>query len=107
MDFLPNGRVRLSSLYYNTSTTGPGQGSNGTTNKEEKEEPGETERGIEFDGEKGTMKISGGPQGSFAREIAGLIRFWVDERKSIPGLLAAMTLEFYEKEMGSDLTITK
>jgi mitotic spindle assembly checkpoint protein MAD1 len=65
-----------------------------TRNTEQEEEE---ERFIEFDGEKGTMKVSGGVQSAFAREIRGLIEFWVDGKGQIPCFLAAMTLEFYEK----------
>ncbi|KAI9783939.1 MAG: coiled-coil domain-containing protein mad1 [Geoglossum umbratile] len=77
MDFMPNGRVRVTSMFY------PG------------EEDGE--HSIIFDGENGTMKISGGPNSLFALEIKNLITFWVEGRKEIPCFLAAMTLEFYEK----------
>ena len=79
MDFMPNGRVRVTSMFY------PGDEGEGEGNS------------IIFDGENGTMKISGGPNGPFALEIKGLIRFWVEERKEIPCFLAAMTLEFYER----------
>ena len=58
---------------------------------------GGEERFIEFDGEKGTMKISGGPQSEFAKEIRGLVEFWVDGKGQVPCFLAAMTLEFWEK----------
>jgi mitotic spindle assembly checkpoint protein MAD1 len=43
------------------------------------------------------MKIAGGPNGAFAREIKDLIKFWVDERKDVACFMAAMTLEFYEQ----------
>ncbi|KAJ5676906.1 Mitotic checkpoint [Penicillium maclennaniae] len=72
LDFLPNGRVRV--------TMGDGG-----------------ENSIVFDGENGTMKISGGPNSLFAMEIKHLIKFWVEERKDIPCFLAAMTLDFYDK----------
>ncbi|KAJ9648828.1 coiled-coil domain-containing protein mad1 [Coniosporium tulheliwenetii] len=71
MDFMPNGRVRVTSVFY------PG------------EEEGENS--IVFDGENGTMKSE------FAGEIRELIEFWVEGRKDIPCFLAAMTLEFYER----------
>ncbi|EON63832.1 hypothetical protein W97_03060 [Coniosporium apollinis CBS 100218] len=77
MDFMPNGRVRVTSVFY------PG------------EEEGENS--IVFDGENGTMKVSGGPKSEFAGEIRELIEFWVEGRKDIPCFLAAMTLEFYER----------
>ncbi|KAL9606621.1 MAG: hypothetical protein Q9179_000207 [Wetmoreana sp. 5 TL-2023] len=71
MDFLPNGRFRLTSLFR-------------MGNRGEEGEEGE-ETGLIFDGETGTMKIAGGPEGSFGREVRPLIRFWVEERKEIPG----------------------
>ena len=82
LDFMPNGRVRVTSMFYPSSA--------------DSEEGGE-ENSIIFDGENGTMKISGGPKSSFALEIKEMIRFWVEDRKEIPCFLAACTLEFYEK----------
>ncbi|KAL8734964.1 MAG: hypothetical protein Q9181_002996 [Wetmoreana brouardii] len=73
MDFLPNGRFRLTSLFR-------------MGNRGEEGEEGE-ETGLIFDGETGTMKIAGGPEGSFGKEVRPLIRFWVEERKEIPGEL--------------------
>ncbi|KAI9683382.1 MAG: coiled-coil domain-containing protein mad1 [Trizodia sp. TS-e1964] len=77
MDFMPNGRVRVTSMFCLSEEDG--------------------ENSIIFDGEKGTMKISGGPTSLFALEIKNQIKFWVEERKDIPCFLAAVTLEFYEK----------
>ncbi|RDW89896.1 coiled-coil domain-containing protein MAD1 [Aspergillus mulundensis] len=97
LDFLPNGRVRVTSMFHLSSAyrhgedgagsdaTGPGSMGNGEENS------------IIFDGENGTMKISGGPNSLFAMEIKHLIKFWVEERKDIPCFLAAMTLDFYDK----------
>ncbi|KAF2839492.1 mitotic spindle assembly checkpoint protein-like protein MAD1 [Patellaria atrata CBS 101060] len=79
MDFMPNGRVRLTNLF------NPGN-----------EEEGE-QNSIIFDGEKGEMKVSGGRQSAFAQEIREMVEFWVDGRKEIPCFMAAMTLEFYDK----------
>lgn len=74
MDFLPNGRFRLTSIFR------PGG------EEEEEEEGGEGgNTGLVFDGETGTMKIAGGPESVFGREVRPLIRFWVEERKEIPG----------------------
>ncbi|PGH06703.1 hypothetical protein AJ80_08120 [Polytolypa hystricis UAMH7299] len=97
LDFLPNGRVRVTSMFHlspayrhgdrNASFDSRGPGSMGD---------GE-ENSIIFDGENGTMKISGGPSSLFALEIRDLIKFWVEERKDIPCFLAAMTLDFYDK----------
>ena len=86
MDFMPNGRVRMTSLFWNDDA---GEGGDG-------------EGSIIFDGEQGTMKVGGeaggdGGRPGFRREIEGLIRFWVEERKEIPCFLAAMTLEGYER----------
>jgi chromosome segregation ATPase len=78
LDFMPNGRVRVTSMFY------PGD-----------EETGENS--IVFDGENGTMKVSGGPQSHFASEIRDQIAFWVEGKKEIPGFLAALTLDFHER----------
>ena len=78
MDFVANGKLRLTCIFH------PG------------EEGGETNSLI-FDGETGTMKISGGNDSHFAHEIRPLIKFWVEARGEIPALMAAYTLEAYEK----------
>ena len=80
MDFLANGRVRVTSMF-NPGDAGAEPEANS----------------IIFDGEAGTMKVSGGPRSAFASEIGGLIEFWVEGRKEIPCFLAACTLEFWEK----------
>lgn len=96
LDFLPNGRVRVTSMFHLSSAyrhgdseahsdSGPGSMGDGEENS------------IVFDGENGTMKVSGGPNSLFAMEIKPLIKFWVEERKDIPCFLAAMTLDFYDK----------
>ncbi|KAK1146535.1 coiled-coil domain-containing protein mad1 [Aspergillus melleus] len=96
LDFLPNGRVRVTSMFHlspayrhgdgaSADSAGPGSMGNGEENS------------IIFDGENGTMKISGGPNSLFAMEIKPIIKFWVEERKDIPCFLAAMTLDFFEK----------
>ncbi|KAI0199212.1 spindle assembly checkpoint component Mad1 [Astrocystis sublimbata] len=76
--FIPNGKMRVESLYYPSQTD-------------------EHENSIVFDGERGTMKVSGGPQSQFARRIGDQIQFWVRDKGCIPGFLAALTLEFYEE----------
>ncbi|KAI0424059.1 spindle assembly checkpoint component Mad1 [Xylaria sp. FL1042] len=76
--FIPNGKMRVESLYCPSTTD-------------------EHENSIVFDGERGTMKVSGGPQSPFARRIGDQIQFWVREKGCIPGFLAALTLEFYEE----------
>ncbi|KAL8799121.1 MAG: hypothetical protein Q9182_006127 [Xanthomendoza sp. 2 TL-2023] len=82
MDFLPNGRFRMTSIFR------PGG--------EDEEEDGGGNTGLVFDGETGTMKIAGGADSAFGREVRPLIRFWVEERKEIPGFLSACTLQFYD-----------
>ncbi|KAF4536335.1 M protein repeat protein [Lasiodiplodia theobromae] len=77
LDIMPNGRVKVTSLFH------PGD-----------EELGENS--IVFDGERGTMKVSGGEKSVFANEIRGQIEFWVEQRKEIPCFLAQLTLDFWE-----------
>jgi mitotic spindle assembly checkpoint protein MAD1 len=86
--FQPNGKVKASSMFYPSARQKA---------KQRGEEPDGEDEFIEFDGENGTMKVSGGPQSEFAKEIRGLIEFWVDGKGQVPCFLAAMTLEFYEK----------
>ncbi|KAI6784850.1 uncharacterized protein J7T54_007944 [Emericellopsis cladophorae] len=76
--FIPNGKMRVESTFF------PSQSD-------------EHENSIVFDGERGTMKVGGGPKSAFARRISDQIGFWVREKGCIPGFLAALTLEFYEE----------
>lgn len=76
--FIPNGKMRVESTFFPSQTD-------------------EHENSIVFDGEKGTMKVGGGPKSAFARRIGDQIGFWVREKGCIPGFLAALTLEFYEE----------
>ena len=96
LDFLPNGRVRVTSMFHLSSAY-----RHGDSGASDSRGPGsmgdDGENSIVFDGENGTMKISGGPNSLFAMEIKHLIKFWVEERKDIPCFLAAMTLDFYDK----------
>lgn len=97
LDILPNGRVRVTSMFHlspeyrhgdpNASSDSRGPGSMGDG----------AENSILFDGENGSMKLSGGNNSLFAMEIKPLLKFWVQERKDIPCFLAAMTLDFYDK----------
>jgi mitotic spindle assembly checkpoint protein MAD1 len=103
LSFLPNGKVKASSMYYpKPRSADGGSGGRRTRSKTPADEAAaaaaaEEENFIEFDGENGTMKVSGGTQSEFAREIRGLIEFWVDGKGQVPCFLAAMTLEFWEK----------
>ncbi|KAI5850489.1 spindle assembly checkpoint component Mad1 [Morchella snyderi] len=74
LDFLPNGRVKVTHMFAGNSD----------------------EQSIEFDGEKGTMKVSGGPNSMFRREIKNQCTFWM-ARNSIPCLLSSILIEQYEK----------
>lgn len=86
VDFQPNGRFRLTSVFR------PGEeGKDGGGGR------GEENTSLMFDGETGTMKICGGPGSAFGREVRGLVRFWVEERGEVPGFLAAATLQFYDE----------
>jgi chromosome segregation ATPase len=80
LDFMPNGRVKVTSMF--------------------KPADDEGENSIVFDGEHGTMKVSGGEQSVFAGEIRDQIVYWVEGRKEIPCFLAALTLEFWERGPG-------
>ena len=82
LDFMPNGRVKATSILYPSLVDESGD---------------EEENSIVFDGENGTMKVSGGPQSRFAGEIQGQIDFWVEGQKEIPCFMAACTLEFHDK----------
>jgi mitotic spindle assembly checkpoint protein MAD1 len=75
--FMKDGKMRVTSSFYPSK--------------------GDEENSIVFDGDKGTMKISGGPESAFAVKIADQIKFWVKEKGSIPCFLAALTLEFYDE----------
>ena len=60
-------------------------------------EDDEDDHHIIFDGENGTMKISGGPNGAFGKEIKEQVDFWVKEKKEIPCFLAALTIQFHDE----------
>ncbi|KAK3324030.1 spindle assembly checkpoint component Mad1 [Cercophora scortea] len=78
VSFIPGGKMRVESVYYPSTTD-------------------EHENSIVFDGEKGTMKVGGGPKSAFANRIGDNIKFWVRERGCVPCFLAALTLEFYDE----------
>jgi mitotic spindle assembly checkpoint protein MAD1 len=63
------------------------------------------ENSIVFDGENGTMKVSGGERSAFAEAIRDQIVYWVEGRKEIPCFLAALTLEFWEAGPGAEMTM--
>lgn len=87
MDPTPGGKYRFTSVL---PTGGDGDEESGAEE--------EVEKGfLMFDGEGGKMIISGGPEGEFGRDISGFVAEWVDRRKSIPAFMAALTLDFYER----------
>ncbi|KAK4244470.1 spindle assembly checkpoint component Mad1 [Corynascus novoguineensis] len=77
--FIPGGKMRVESVHYPSQTD-------------------EHENSIVFDGERGTMKVGGGPRSPFAQKIGDNIKFWVRERGCVPCFLAALTLEFWEEQ---------
>jgi len=79
MEFMPNGKFRVTSMYYPAEEEGDGSNS------------------LIFDGETGSFNTSGGPDSRFGMEIRGLVDFWVMQKKEIPCFLAAMSLEFYDR----------
>jgi mitotic spindle assembly checkpoint protein MAD1 len=80
INFLPNGKAKVSSMFHGR----------GDIDEDD-------EQYIIFDGENGTMKISGGTEGAFAKEIRQQVDFWVKEKKEIPCFLAALTIQFHDE----------
>lgn len=96
VNFMKNGKARLTSLFY-IAPGGGGGGGVASRDKGRVEDNDEEEHAILFDGERGTMQFSGGANSDFARECRDAVRYWVEERKEIPCFLAALTIEFYER----------
>lgn len=80
--FMPNGKAKVSSVFYGPAGAAADE---------------DDENYIIFDGENGTMKISGGTDGDFAREIKEQVDFWVKQKQEIPGFLAALTIQFHDE----------
>jgi mitotic spindle assembly checkpoint protein MAD1 len=80
LDFLQNGRVRCTSMFATS-----------------------TDQAFIFDGEEGTMQLVSQEAAEKHREwfdgVKNLVDFWVNERETIPGFLAALTLELYERSI--------
>ena len=101
MDFLPGGKFRLTSIF-NPSLTDAGRKDNyGDGNGYDTDER-VWDTSFIFDGEKGTMKIAGGPEGELAKGVEGLLGYWVRDRKEIPGFWAGVTLEWVEEYIARD-----
>ena len=78
LDFLQNGRVKCTSMF---STS--------------------TDQAFIFDGEEGTMQLVSQEamekNQEWFQEVKNLVAFWVNERECIPGFLAGLTLELYDR----------
>ena len=97
VQFLPNGKVKISSLYYGKPKKVRKGGEDGEDGSDD-EDGQDEENFIMFDGDKGTMKVGvGAGGGKFATDVKDLVEFWVKGKKEIPCFLAAMTLEFWER----------
>ena len=96
MEFRPNGKFALS--------LPPRRGNNDEDGEGEGEGiGGQVEEGGEetliFDGENGTMKVAGGMESAFARELRPLTQEWVERKRFIPGLMASVLLKRVEEEV--------
>lgn len=60
-----------------------------------------TDQAFIFDGEEGTMQLVSQEAAEKNKEwfegVKTLVDFWVNERETIPGFLAALTLELYDR----------
>lgn len=74
LDFLPNGRIRVTSMYAQKS-----------------------DHTFIFDGESSSLRLIKSENDKFTSSIENLIKFWCEERKTIPGMLSALTLELFEQ----------
>ena len=106
INFLPNGKARITSTYYVRPYDTTAMTDANAKSSRDLEEDGEEQannHSIIFDGEEGTMKFSGGASSAFAVQMKELVRFWVQERRSVPCFLAAMTLELFEKSSRAEI----
>ncbi|KAG5519853.1 hypothetical protein PMAC_000128 [Pneumocystis sp. 'macacae'] len=74
LDFLPNGKVRVTSMYAQKG-----------------------DRSFVFDGESSSLRLVRRENDKFVNSIENLVKFWYEERKTIPGMLSALTLELFEQ----------
>lgn len=94
MNFRPNGRFAMS---LNTTKTGTGNSACAGEGNGEGEDDDEDECCLIFDGEKGNMKIAGGPESAFGLYVRPLVREWVERRGCVPGLMASILLSRVEE----------
>ena len=97
MNFRPNGRFAMS---LNTTNTGTGNRAHDAGEGGADEED-EEECCLIFDGEKGNMKIAGGPESEFGLYVRPLVREWVERRGCVPGLMASILLSRVEEGTGA------
>ena len=81
MEFRPNGKFALS-LPHPDDQDG----------EVDSEYEARGEESLIFDGENGTMKVAGGMDCAFARELRPLTKEWVERKRFIPGLMASVLL---------------
>ncbi|KAG5439592.1 hypothetical protein PCANB_002168 [Pneumocystis canis] len=74
LDFLPSGKIRVTSMY---SQKG--------------------DHSFVFDSESLSIQLIKGENNKFPNSIENLVKFWYEERKTIPGMLSALTLELFEQ----------
>jgi hypothetical protein len=64
-----------------------------------------TDQAFIFDGEEGTMQLVSHDAMEKNQEwfqgVKNLVDFWVNERETIPGFLAALTLELYDRSVAN------
>ncbi|OLY79678.1 Spindle assembly checkpoint component MAD1 [Smittium mucronatum] len=84
MDFLENGRVRLTSIYAESNMNSFLFSSNPHN--------------------KGTIELLGGGNKDYLNSVQADIRYWVSEQGSIPAFLATTTLQLYEENPRTNQT---
>ncbi|KIW09954.1 hypothetical protein PV08_11730 [Exophiala spinifera] len=89
VNFLPNGKAKVSSMYHGRTQIAD----------EDSDEKDDDEHHIVFDGDNGTMKINGGPDGAFGEEIRDL-RFCVKKRKHIVRAVMKKIINIASSSMG-------
>lgn len=78
-----------------SSTADAGSKTNPTAGQatpDDDEDSSPPERTLIFDGDRGTMKVSGGTGSVFAREVRPYYRDWVETRACIPGFMASLVV---------------
>ena len=96
MEFRPDGKFALTILPPESAGDGDGSGGRGDNGDDDGDDDGDEspkeEETLIFDGERGTMKVSGGTGSSFARKVRPSYKEWVEGRGNIPGFMASLVL---------------